>query len=279
MPTSRKISISNLASDGTPIESILPILREAGINSLEIAPTVVWPGWEGATVEAAEAFAESLKEQGFSVSSMQAILFAKPELQLFGTPKQLGGLKSHIEYVTDLAQAMGAQILVIGAPKNRLRGEMPFDRARHIAVEFFAHVGDACAKRGVCLCIGPNPVEYSCDFITNSADGLGLVDLVSSPGFGLHLDIAGMHLAGESVHDAIIAAGDRIRHIHVSEPNLDDFSNPICDHEGAARALQEINYKGWLSIEMRKCKNPEESVKHACDFVMERYFDVQPSRL
>ncbi len=279
MPAFKKLTVSNIAWDSTPPELILPVLSAAGVRAIEVAPTVVWPNWEGATVEAAEAFADSLHEQGFSIPSLQAILFGKPELHLFGTSQELTALKTHIEYVAELAQAMGAHIMVMGAPKNRLRGTMAADRARHIAVEFFAHVGDACSKRGVCLCIEPNPVQYSCDFITNSTQGLDLVDLVSSAGFGLHLDVAGMHLADESVYESIIAAGDHIKHIHVSEPNLQDFSNPVCDHDAAARALKEINYKGWVSIEMRKSEHPVESVKRACDFVMERYFDVQPSLL
>jgi D-psicose/D-tagatose/L-ribulose 3-epimerase len=279
MPASKKLTVSNIAWDSTPITEILPILRNAGVSAIEVAPTVVWPNWQGATVEAAEQYADGLREEGFSIPSLQAILFAKPDLHLFGSPQQIGGLKSHIEYVADLAQAMGAKILVFGAPKNRLRGATPFDRARHIAVEFFSHVGDACAKRGVCLCIEPNPVQYGCDFITNSADGFELVELVNSKGFGLHLDVAGMHLADESAHDAIVSTADRLRHIHISEPNLQDFTQPVCDHASAAKALQEIDYTAWVSIEMRKSEQPKESLKRACDFVMERYFDVQPSRL
>lgn len=278
MPAFSKLTVSNIAWDAATAPDAMRVLGSCGVNAIEVAPTVIWPEWKGATVDAAQKLRDEFNEKGFQIPSLQAILFATSDLHLFGSDEQRRALKIHLEKVADLAQALGAKILVFGAPKNRLRGELIPEQAFSIAANFFKEVGDAFEKKEVCLCIEPNPVQYGCDFITNSSEGLELVSRVNSPGFGLHLDVAGMHLAGESIQEAINNAGRKLRHLHVSEPDLQDFTSPICNHAQAARALRDINYDGWVSIEMRKSGQPLKSVRRACEYVMEQYFDAQPSR-
>ncbi|EKQ67617.1 sugar phosphate isomerase/epimerase [Leptolyngbyaceae cyanobacterium JSC-12] len=265
-----KLSISNIAwTDETDAE-VLSLLGSENVAAVEVAPTRIWADWE-ISPEVGDRYRQNLQSQGLLCSSLQAILFKQPDLKVFGTPNQRAALVEHLKRVADLAVALGARPMVFGAPKNRDRGDLDEKSALHQAIEVFAEIGDYCAQKGVCLCLEPNPVDYGCNFITNSQEGAQLVRLVSSPGFRLHLDAAGMHLAGEDIPQAIEAAADVLAHFHISEPNLGNFAEPEVNHRAIAHALKTIGWSNWVTIEMRATEQPIEGVKQALKTVRSIY--------
>jgi hypothetical protein len=44
--------------------------------------------------------------------------------------------------------------------------------------------------------------------------------------------------------------GPLVRHFHISEPNLGDFTAPEAPHADNLRVLREGGYAGWCSVEM-----------------------------
>ena len=70
-------------------------------------------------------------------------------------------------------------------PKNRRKAQLSTNEAVNYAAEIMQEIGDICSEFG--LCIGRNPIEYGCDFITNAAYARDFVDLIDSPGIQLHL--------------------------------------------------------------------------------------------
>jgi sugar phosphate isomerase/epimerase len=163
--------------------------------------------------------------------------------------------------------------MVLGAPKARRRGTLDQDTAFKRAVEVFARIGQHCAERRVALCIEPNPPAYDCDFVVNSTEGLALVKQVNSPGFRLHLDSAGMKLAGEDSGVAISASSAFLCHFHISEPNLAPIVPASIDHGANADHLSKAGYRGWVSIEMRRTGRPVEAVSAAVEHVQQCYGD------
>jgi D-psicose/D-tagatose/L-ribulose 3-epimerase len=247
-----KLAISNIAWETHNDPLVLRKLRESNISGIEIAPTKVWPNWEGASQKSAESYQRQLAAEGFHIPAMQAILFGKPELQLFDKATHNAFL-DHIQLVSDIAAGFGAKVLVFGAPKNRKRGQLSIADAMDVATEFLGKVGEICHANQCCLGLEHNPVEYGCDFITNAADARGMVDSVNHPGVQLHLDAAGLHMCGGSIGD-IIKAVTPFAHYHISEPMLGPVAGGVVDHRGAFRVLKELNYSGWYSIEMKQPK-------------------------
>ncbi|MBD2022041.1 sugar phosphate isomerase/epimerase [Leptolyngbya sp. FACHB-36] len=265
-----KLTISNIAWTAEADDAVLSLLGQSKIAGVEIAPTRVFPDWQW-TPDRVAAYQTLLGQHGLVCSSLQAIVYGKPDLKLFGTPAEKAALVAHLKRVADLAVELGARPLVFGAPKNRDRGDLDDRAAVAQAVDVFAEVGDYCAERGVCLCIEPNPPVYACNFVTNSQQGAELVRAVNSPGFRLHLDAAGMHLAGEDIPRALEAAADVLAHVHISEPNLGTFAAPQVDHRGMAAGLRSIGWDQWLSIEMRATDPAIDSVKQAIQTVLDLY--------
>lgn len=248
-----KHGASNIAWPAEADTSAWSILKASGINHVELAPSRVWPNWH--LVNGTDC-RRSLADAGLAVCSLQAILFQKPELRLFGTAAEELALLDHLRFCADLAAELGAARAVFGAPKNRDRGELSSEDAFGRASQFFARAGEEYAKRGVMIGFEPNPVEYGCNFGTTASEAAKLVRRVASPGFGLHLDTACVLLAGEDIAVQIRENADILCHFHASEPQLETFGNPRAGHEAAAKALREIGYPGIVVLEMRAAIPP-----------------------
>ncbi|MDH5612522.1 MAG: sugar phosphate isomerase/epimerase [Gammaproteobacteria bacterium] len=244
-----KLSISNIAWDQHDDPEVLSGLRERGINGIEVAPTKVWPGWLDANPKRAAQYKEKLSAEGFKIPAMQAILFGRPELQLFDQHSHALFFE-HIKKLADLAAALGTSVLVFGSPKNRVRGQLSNQEAMLRAADFFRDAAEICHERDCCLGMEHNPAEYGCDFVTNVADADELVQRVNHPGFQLHLDSAGIHMCGSNIGEVIRSTGN-FAHFHISEPMLEPIAGGVVDHKNAADTLNDIGYTGWVSIEMK----------------------------
>src|ERR1041384_3320465 len=114
-----KLSVSNIAwpneLDSPAVESIMA----QGIHAIEVAPTRVWPHWQGIDASSVRDFRRRLESAGLAVSSLQSIFFQKPELQLFGSDQDRGAMFEHLCWCADLANNLGAASVVFGAPRNR----------------------------------------------------------------------------------------------------------------------------------------------------------------
>lgn len=249
-----RIAVSSIAWPREELYRAICFLRTWGVDGMEVAPTSIWDSWAKA-VDDAPSFRLRMQAADLAIPAMQAILYDKPGLELFGSPASRAALQRHLIQVAELGYRLGAGVAVLGAPKNRIKGELSFDEAIAQAAEVLTPVAHEYAKRGVRLCIEPNPVEYGCDFVTNAKEGVALVNAIGVPdGFGLHLDSAALHLAGESLDDPHFAGLviPYARHYHISEPGLAGFRESVVPHANNAIALEQGGYAGWASIEMRQ---------------------------
>ncbi len=245
-----KLAISNIAWERHNDPAILELLKTNNITGIEVAPTKLWQDWKGASYKEAKKYKKFMKEQGFELPAMQAILFGKPELQLFDTTSHTIFLE-HIKLVASLANGFGSKVLVFGAPKNRKRGQIPYNEAIDVAVDFFHKAGKICTEHECYIGLEHNPVEYGCDFITNVLDAKALVEKVDHKGFKLHIDSAGLHMCGGDIASMINRSGEFI-HYHISEPMLKPIFGGIVDQKSGIEALRAIDYEKWVSIEMKQ---------------------------
>ena len=267
-----RLAVSNIAWASDEQAAVLAALPALGITGVEIAPTVLWPGWDGATPTAAHDLRTHLSDVGLAVPALQSILFGRPDLHVFGDSGSRDGLLAHVVRVAALAGALGAGVMVFGAPRNRLRGDLAPDAAMDRAVPLFRALGAACCDHGTTLGIEANPAQYGGDFLLRWSEAAALVARVDHAGVVLHLDTACTALAGDDPAAAAGACAARIRHFHVSAPQLapvDDTSDIA--HPAIAAALRAGGYGGWVSIEMRRSDTPLETIRRAATYVRSIY--------
>lgn len=260
-----KLSLSNIAWPQSDEWAVAELMCSRGIRGVEIAPTMVFPDPVGVSDADLDDYRERWASRDIEVVALQALLFGHPEMQVFGDAKSQEATLDHLSAMARFGGRLGARALVFGSPKNRTRGELDPKLAFERGVDFFRRAAERCADHGTVLCIEPNPRAYDCDFITNAAEGLELVLTVGHAGLELHLDAAGMALAGDDPPAAIGRSGERLAHFHASEPWLGPLGEaptrpleeggplpPGSNHGGCAAGLESIVYDHWVSVEMRQ---------------------------
>lgn len=237
--------------------SVARILREHGFDGIEAAPGLLGMPLENVTPNYAKNVRTFWEGEGLPIKAMQALLFGKPDMRLFGSTEERKSLSDYLCLVFRVAGWLGAGSLVFGSPRNRLRNGMPEADAFSLAADFFSFLAPKAAEEGCMLCIEANAAAYGCDFITIHDEAARLAVAVNSNGFGLHIDTGVMQLNNESPGDIfsyLCTLGIMPQHIHVSEP----FLSPICNknfHSSMATALSKYGYSKNISVEMKKTES------------------------
>jgi D-psicose/D-tagatose/L-ribulose 3-epimerase len=191
-----RLSISNIAWDPAEDDAVAAVLRAEGVSAVEIAPTK----WRDKPLEATAAeiehYRRSWADRGLRISSLQALLFGRPDLELFGSSRLQ--LAEYLYRVIELGAGLGARALVFGSPRNRLRGSLALEAAMASATDFFRDVGDFAAQHGVVIAIEANPPDYGGDFVTRTNEAVALCRAIASAGVGVNGDLGGMTLSRSS---------------------------------------------------------------------------------
>lgn len=269
-----KVTISNLAWSPTLDEQVFEMLADKGVHEIELAPTKYLPDIGLATDDEMKELRARFDRQRVSIVAMQALLFGKPQLKVFGDETTRRDTLDYLKRVMDLAAILGAGRIIFGSPKNRYIEGMGPAAAQTIALDFFRELGDYGSEKGVMFCIEPNAAAYGCNFMTTSPDAAKFVHDVASRGFRLHLDLGVMRMNNEDIDSVIGENIDIIEHFHVSEPNLKPVTKDSgFDHHAVAKSLRHHGYAGRVSIEMLESPEGAKAVEGALDLVISAYGD------
>jgi D-psicose/D-tagatose/L-ribulose 3-epimerase len=264
----RRLSISNLAWPDTPVESIAPLLRAAGMDGVELAPTAIWPEAPDVPSTVVRAYADRLRDHGLAVSGIQSLLYGHPELQLFDR-ETWPSLRAHLIRMFGLAHELDAHVAVFGSPRNRTRGELDSRDADEMCREFLADLIPELSGSAVILTLEPNAPAYGADYLTRYTDVVTMSDAISSPWIQPQVDTGCMTMVGEDPAAAIRTR--KPAHVHISAPDLLPPPGPL-DHSAVDRALDVTGYDGWLVLEMmRTTPNPLETAIDATRWLTDTY--------
>lgn len=270
-----RIAISNIAWLPEHDGEVADILRELGVEGIEIAPTVIWPEPATLAEEPVRTVRDWWEARGIQIVALQALLYGHPELTVFGSHATREATIAYLTAIIRLGGWLGAGTLVFGSPKNRRIDDCPAATVEAVALDFFRSVGEIACAAGARLCIEPNPIEYDCDYLTSAESALEAIQSIDHPGVKLHLDAAAMTLSGDASRAAEIIdqAAPFLQHFHISEPYLAPIGKGDVNHAALAASLRSIDYDGWCSIEMRGDHGGEQitELRRALEFAIDVY--------
>lgn len=243
-----KLSISNIAWEENNDLDMYSYLHKRGYAGLEIAPTRIYPDNPYHHLVEAKDWALFLKERYLlEISSMQSIWYGHVE-NMFTSKEGRSVLIDYTKRAVDFAEVIGCKNLVFGNPRNRDTNDLINDLP--IAVRFFREIGDYATEHHTTIALEPNPLIYNTRFINLTREAVEVADRVSSPGIKVNIDLGTMIYNREDL-EYLKQISEFINHVHISEPQLTPIV-PREMHISLFRVLKEINYKNYISIEMKK---------------------------
>jgi sugar phosphate isomerase/epimerase len=117
------------------------------------------------------------------------------------------------------------------------------------AAEVFRAAMPAIEQRGITLAIEPLTANET-NFLQTAAEAVALAKMVDSPRCKLHLDCKAMSSEAEPIPDLIRKWKDWMVHFHANDPNRKGPGFGELDFVPIFKALREIDYRGWVSVEV-----------------------------
>ncbi|WP_312399216.1 sugar phosphate isomerase/epimerase family protein [Chryseobacterium sp.] len=117
-----------------------------------------------------------------------------------------------------------------------------------VIVEVWSNVADYAKEKGVNIAI--EPINRYESYVCNTAQNV--LDLISKTGkdnLFVHLDTFHMNIEENNFYDPIIAAGEKLKHIHITESHRGMLGEGTVNWNELFKALKEIDFEGNLVLE------------------------------
>ncbi len=258
-----QLAFSNIAWNVDEDALVSDVLAKTGITAIEVAPARLHHAPLAATPREIQSLREHWAAAGLPIRSMQALLYGRHDLHLFGTDDQRRELTDYLRQIIGFASGLGAGPLVFGSPKNRLKGQLSFSEACALAVPVFREVGEIAAHAGTVFCIEANALDYGCDFMVNLEEAAEVVRQVDHSAVGLVVDTGNMAMAGDTESE-IAKHAHLIRHLHLSRPHLAPLDEKDPFPGRVLAAVQSAGYSGIATVEMRRPEKDTGAVISRC---------------
>ena len=140
--------------------------------------------------------------------------------------------------------------MVLGSPMQRnLQPEMPHDVGMKNAAHTISLALPILEETGVTIAVEPlGPAEGN--FLLTAEKGVELIEMIGSPNVRLHLDVKAMSTEATPISDIIKKNATYLAHFHANDPNRRGPGMGEVDFRPILHALREVNYDGWVSVEV-----------------------------
>jgi sugar phosphate isomerase/epimerase len=246
-----KYAICNETFQDWPFDRAFAFARECGYSGLEIAPFTLAQYVTQVSAEKRAEVKRQAKAAGLEILGLHWLL-AKTE-GFYLTSPDAAIRKKTSDYLAELARLcrdLGGSIMVLGSPQQRnLLPGVTKPQAMQFAADVLEAAVPTLEKCGVTIAIEPlGPSEGN--VLNTAAEGREVIDLVQSKHVQLHLDCKAMASEPQPIPDIIHANRDVMVHFHANDPNLQGPGMGKLDFVPIFRALQEISWRGWVSVEV-----------------------------
>jgi len=196
-------------------------------------------------------YRQSAQENGLEIIGLHWLLAKTSGYHL--TTDDLSVRSKTSEYfcaLVKLCSDLGGKLMVLGSPLQRnFPASMNHEDAMTNAADLLSTVVPCLDQYGIKIAIEPlGPQEGN--FLNHAFQARQLIKMIGSPSVQLHLDVKAMSSEGEPIDDIIRKHADILLHFHANDPNLLGPGMGSVDQKPIFAALREIQYPGWVSVEV-----------------------------
>jgi sugar phosphate isomerase/epimerase len=246
-----KFAICNETFQDWPFEKAFAYAQDCGYTGIEIAPFTIDEDARNISAQKRAEVRRQIDGAGLETVGIHWLL-AKTEGFYLTTPddavRQATG-----EYLAELARLcrdLGGRVMVLGSPQQRnLLEGVTHDEAMRLAADCIQVALPTLEQCNVTLAVEPlGPAEGN--FLNRAEQAVELAQMIGSPNCRLHLDVKAMSSEAKPIPQIIRDNASLLEHFHANDPNLRGPGMGEIEFEPIFEALGEIDYRGWVSVEV-----------------------------
>jgi len=256
-----KFAICNEMFGEMPFDEVFKLIRDCGYQGVELAPFTIAENVYDISVDRLGEIRRQLASAGLEMVGLHWLL-AKTKGYHLTTPNS-EIRRATGEYIASLAQLcadLGGKVLVLGSPEQRnlLQG-CTHEEGMQLAADCLQTALPTLERCGVTLALEPlGPQET--DFLNRADQGVELAKMVDSKFVQLHLDVKAMSSESTPIPKIIKDHKKYVAHFHANDPNLLGPGMGSVDFVPIFKALKDISYDGWISVEVFDYKPGPEKI-------------------
>lgn len=156
------------------------------------------------------------------------------------------------------AAEAGAKILAgpYYSPVGYLPGRRRTDAEWHNAIDSWKTLGPVLAAHDVTLAVEPLN-RFETFFLNLADDAARLCEAVNHPNVGILFDTFHSNIEEKNIADGYRRVAPWLKHVHTCENDRGTPGSGHVEWDEVFRALREVNYDGWLTIESFSSQVPE----------------------
>ncbi|MEM7475888.1 MAG: sugar phosphate isomerase/epimerase family protein [Planctomycetota bacterium] len=246
-----RYAICNELFQDWPWEKALELSRQLGYTGWEIAPFTMGDAPTELPAAKRAELAKTIQDADTQVVGLHWLL-AKTDGFYLTTDD--GEVRERTAvYLGDLARLcrdLGGSIMVLGSPHQRnFPDSMTHEQADNNTISVLEQVIPVLEEHDVTLALEPlGPGEGN--YWNEARQAVAVIEKLASKNVQLHLDVKAMSSEPEPIADVIRANAKHMVHFHANDPNLLGPGMGEVPFEPIFGALKEIDYQGWVSVEV-----------------------------
>ena len=246
-----KFAICNETFGDWPIERGFQAARKYGYTGIEVAPFTLGKSVYEITESQRSEYRQCSIEHGLEIIGLHWLLAKTSGYHL--TTDDLSIRSKTSDYfcaLTQMCSDLGGKLMVLGSPLQRnFPDTMSHEEAMENAADLLSQVVPSLEKYGIQIAIEPlGPQEGN--FLNHAFQASELINMIGSQQIQLHLDVKAMSSEGEPIDAIIRKHADILIHFHANDPNRLGPGMGEVDQKPIFAALKEIDYSGWVSVEV-----------------------------
>jgi D-psicose/D-tagatose/L-ribulose 3-epimerase len=246
-----RYSICNEVFEKWSFADSVRAMREAGFHGVEIAPFTLADHVDDITPARRREMRDILKSEGVEFAGLHWLLITPKWLHITTGDRAVREKSwAYFHKLIDLCGDLGPNgIMVLGSPKQRGSQGTTREEATKRLKDGLASVGDRARGRGATIALEPLASKDT-DVVNTVAEAVRIVDEIGHPAIQSMFDFHNTPDETEPFDRIVRKHFRAIRHIHVNEmdgryPGTGNF-----DFRPVFQALADLNYKGWVSLEV-----------------------------
>lgn len=273
-----KLAFSSNAYLNHSFEDAAKRIGAAGYAGIEIMADVphAWPAY--LLLDTKRQIIKHIKDNGLQISNVNAFMMnaINDHRQKYWHPSWIEPYQpyrqvriDHTRRALDMAKELGAPCITT-EPGGPLEPGQSWDHALEMFCESLKPVADHAQAIGIPLLVEPEPGLL----IETTEEYLRFASVFNHPGIGLNFDIGHMYCVKDDPAQSVRQLAKHIRHVHLEDIAATRVHHHMVPGQGAIdfppiiQALRDINYSGWITIELYPCiDNPDEAARKAFEVI------------